>query len=54
MRQRHMPFRIGIMERNAWMHHMDHALGVTPEFADSQAVLHDFFDSFSLFLINHQ
>jgi hemoglobin len=52
MRQRHMPFKIGLFERNAWMHHMDAALAATPEFAEPRAVLHEFFDGFSMFMIN--
>lgn len=52
MRARHMPFKIGMFERNAWMHHMDNALETTDEFAPHKTVLHDFFEGFSLFLIN--
>lgn len=52
MRQRHMPFKIGLFERNAWMHHMDAALEKTPEFVPHKSVLHEFFEGFSMFLIN--
>jgi hemoglobin len=52
MRARHMPFKIGLFERNAWMHHMDNALDTTPEFKAHRDVLHEFFDGFSMFMIN--
>lgn len=52
MRARHMPFKIGLFERNAWMHHMEAALDSTPEFAQHRNTLHQFFDGFSMFMIN--
>ncbi len=52
MRGRHMPFRIGLLERNAWMHHMENALEATPEFFPHKAVMQAFFDDFSMFMIN--
>jgi hemoglobin len=52
MRARHAPFKIGMFERNAWMHHMDAALAAVPEFAAVRDVMHQFFDGFSLFMIN--
>ncbi len=53
MRQRHMPFRIGTTERDAWMKHMTHALSVVPEFAPFVEALTLFFGEFATFLINH-
>lgn len=52
MRMRHMPFRIGLAERNAWMAHMTHALDQVAEFAAHRQVLIEFFADFSTFLIN--
>lgn len=52
MRARHMPFKIGIFERNAWLHHMKNALDSTPEFASCKDSLYQFFEGFATFLIN--
>lgn len=52
MRARHMPFRIGVDERNAWMVHMTAALESVPEFADAKEALLSFFSDFATFLIN--
>lgn len=52
MRGRHMPFKIGFIERNAWLHHMNAALDSVAEFESSKHVLKDFFESFATFLIN--
>lgn len=52
MRGRHMPFKIGRKERDAWMVHMTGALDKTPEFAPHREVLMQFFDGFSTFMIN--
>ena len=52
MRQRHMPFAIGFIERNAWLHHMGNALDMVPEFAPHKAVMTEFFENFATFLIN--
>lgn len=52
MRARHLPFRIGVLERNAWMHHMTNALHVVPEFKSHIPVLLEFFEGFATFMIN--
>jgi hemoglobin len=52
MRGRHMPFAIGFIERNAWLHHMSNALNAVPEFANHKGALNEFFESFATFLIN--
>jgi hemoglobin len=52
MRGRHMPFRIGVPERDAWMHNMTEALETVPEFAAHKDDLFKFFADFSTFLIN--
>jgi hemoglobin len=52
MRARHMPFKIGQKERDAWVKNMDQAIAVTPEFASYKDVLQDFFGEFATFMIN--
>lgn len=52
MRQRHMPFKIGMKERDAWLKNMDHALNNVPEFAAHRKVLDHFFVEFATFMIN--
>ena len=52
MRGRHMPFKIGFIERNAWLHHMNNELDAVPEFASSKAVFYEFLETFATFLIN--
>jgi hemoglobin len=52
MRQRHMPFAIGMNERNAWIKNMLAALEKVPELADHKAALTEFFETFATFLIN--
>ena len=52
MRARHLPFRIGMPERDAWIKHMTHALNQVPEFAKHKGDLVEFFEGFATFLIN--
>ncbi len=52
MRARHLPFRIGQAERDAWIATMDKALDTVPEFAQHKHVLSLFFADFATFLIN--
>lgn len=52
MRMRHMPFRIGLAERDAWLLHMNKALNVVPEFAKHRDNLYAFFIDFATFLVN--
>lgn len=54
MRARHMPFKIGIIERNAWVHNMSEALDMVPELAPHKGALKEFFESFATFMINQQ
>lgn len=54
LRGRHMPFAIGLIERNAWMHYMTEALAQVPEFAEDRDVLLEFFGEVATFLINQQ
>jgi len=53
MRARHMPFRIGMPERDAWLKNMKQALDMVPEFETHKHALYEFFESFATFLINH-
>ena len=52
MRGRHMPFKIGQAERDAWVTNMEAALEVVPEFQTHKATLKEFFASFATFMIN--
>ena len=52
LRARHVPFRIGTAERDAWLTNMANALEKTPEFAGSRKQLEEFFSSFATFLMN--
>ena len=52
MRARHMPFPIGVIEKNAWMHNMTVALDKVPELEEHKEVLTEFFETFATFLIN--
>ncbi len=52
MRGRHMPFRIGVPERDAWMRNMTAAIHAVPEFAPHKEALLTFFSDFATFMIN--
>lgn len=52
MRARHMPFKIGMKERDAWLLAMNSALDQTEEFKPFRAELDAFFEHFATFLIN--
>jgi hemoglobin len=52
MRARHMPFKIGLPERDAWLKNMGGALDRTPEFAGHRDEIEAFFLSFATFLMN--
>jgi hemoglobin len=52
MRSRHMPFKIGVAEKDAWMLNMLAALDVVPELAQHKSVLQDYFEEFATFMIN--
>ena len=53
LRMRHLPFRIGPAEKDAWLHHMNAAVEAIPEFAPFREALHDYFRSSAEFLVNH-
>ena len=52
MRARHLPFKIGAAERDAWIAHMTAALDTVAEFHPHKVVLMEFFESFATFMIN--
>ncbi|MBX9940871.1 MAG: hypothetical protein K2Y32_16540 [Candidatus Obscuribacterales bacterium] len=52
MRARHMPFKIGMKERDAWLLAMNSALDQTEEFKPFRAELDAFFEHFATFMIN--
>jgi hemoglobin len=52
MRARHLPFKIGLIEKNAWMKNMNIALESVPEFNKHKIVLQTFFEEFATFMIN--
>ena len=52
MRARHMPFKIGLQEKNAWMNNMNKALDQIQEFASYRLILKEYFEEFATFMIN--
>jgi hemoglobin len=53
LRMRHVPFRIGQAESDAWLHHMAAAVKATPEFQPFREILSGYFAESAAFLINH-
>lgn len=52
LRMRHMPFTIGLAERDAWMHHMRNSVkteNLPPEIED---ILLDYFERTATFMMN--
>ncbi|MFD2275755.1 globin [Rubritalea spongiae] len=52
LRARHMPFQIGIRERDRWVELMDAAMDDADIVEDAKAMLHDFFLQVADFLRN--
>jgi hemoglobin len=52
MRSRHMPFKIGVKEKDAWMANMNAALDAIPAFATHKPLLQKYFEDFATFMIN--
>lgn len=52
MRARHLPFKIGEAEKDAWLRNMRQALLETPEFAPHFDVFWEFLVPFAAFMIN--
>ena len=53
LRMRHVPFRIGQGESDAWLKHMTAAVEATPEFAPFREALSRYFAESAAFLVNH-
>lgn len=53
LRMRHVPFRIGVAERDAWLAHMSAAVDATPALAPFRDILHCYFTDSANFLVNH-
>jgi hemoglobin len=52
MRSRHMPFKIGMKEKDAWMINMNVAIDAVPEFEPYKPMLKEYFEEFATFMIN--
>lgn len=52
MRQRHMPFPIGMAERDAWLKNMTAAMEAVPAFSPHRETLDPYFHEFATFLMN--
>jgi hemoglobin len=53
LRMRHMPFRIGQAERDAWVRHMTAAIQEAGFPEDTHPILQEYFERAATFLINH-
>ena len=52
LRMRHVPFRIGAAERDAWLRHMRGAVDAVPAFAPFRGALDRYFTDSANFLVN--
>lgn len=52
MRQRHMPFKIGTAERDAWLRNMLAAVEKVPSFTPHRDALRTYFADFADFIMN--
>jgi hemoglobin len=53
LRMRHMPFKIGEPEKEAWLTRMAAAVEAVPDLAPFRAVLTRYFEDSAAFLVNH-
>jgi hemoglobin len=53
LRMRHIPFKIGEPEKEAWLRNMNAAIDSVPELAPFRAVLVRYFEDSAAFLVNH-
>jgi len=53
LRMRHIPFRIGQAESDAWLRHMAAAIEGTPSFQPFREILTRYFRESAAFLVNH-
>ena len=54
LRMRHVSFKIGVTERDAWVHHMRNAVLTVPEFTPYMSEIMEYFDSTATFMINSE
>ena len=52
LRMRHVPFAIGLAERNRWMQLMNNAFADAALPAEAEGMLREFFDGVATFMIN--
>jgi hemoglobin len=52
LRMRHMPFKIGAAESDAWLRHMNAAIDAVPVFQPYHDLIQSYFASSAAFLIN--
>jgi hemoglobin len=52
LRMRHAPFRVGPAERDAWLHHMRHAVDTLSLPAEQEAELWNYFARSAYFMVN--
>ena len=52
LRMRHMPFKIGVPEREAWVKHMTAALSKSDAPSEIKREMQEYFESTATFLIN--
>ncbi len=53
LRMRHLPFRIGEREKDAWLRCMNAAVDAVPAFAPFREALRAYFAQSAAFLVNH-
>jgi hemoglobin len=53
LRMRHIPFKIGQAERDAWVRHMTTAIQEAGFPEDTHPLMHEYFERAATFLINH-
>lgn len=53
LRMRHLPFKIGLAESEAWLRHMNAAVESVPAFEPFRAGLSRYFSESAAFLVNH-
>jgi hemoglobin len=52
LRMRHVPFAIGLPERDSWLQHMQAAVAASPATQSDKQALHDYFQTAATSLIN--
>ncbi|HEY2673815.1 MAG TPA: globin [Rugosimonospora sp.] len=52
LRMRHAPFTVGPRQRDAWLHHMRHAVDTLNLPAEQEATLWDYLEHAAMFMVN--